>query len=377
MKTNWPTKKLGEICTIKTGKRDANHGNPEGKYHFFTCAENHSYIDDYSFDTEAILIAGNGDVGAAKYFKGKFDAYQRTYVLHNFSTEVEVQFLFLFIDSFLNPAAQKAKQGGTMPYIKLGLLVNFEIPLPPLDEQKKIVKALEEKLEKVKEAIQLRQDAIADTEKILSAKLTEIFTEGKEKGWEEKTIDQLCEVARGGSPRPIKDYLTEDQDAINWVKISDASDSDRYIYKTKQKIKLEGRNKTRLVKSGDLLLTNSMSFGRPYIMKTGGAIHDGWLLLSPREKVASEYLYYFLSSPDLYRQFKNLAGGAVVQNLNSQLVRGVKITLPDYQTQEKIVEELDALSARVAELRALQETQLADLKSLERAYLHEAFNGKL
>ena len=397
MKTNWPIKKLGEVCEDVFKKHPSEIF--EGSF---------SYIDISSVDPKQkkiispkILNVQDAPGRARKIVKSGdiIFATTRPYLenIAMVSNDIEnpicstgfcvispkremldSKFAFLVITSsqFIEKVVSKQK-GASYPAVSDSVIYDLEILLPPLKEQKRIVKVLEEKLGKVKETIRLRQDAIADTEKILSAKLGEIFNEGKEKGWEEKTMDELCEVARGGSPRPIKDYLTEDKDGINWVKIGDASASDRYIYKTRQKIKQEGVKKTRLVHSGDLLLTNSMSFGRPYIMKTEGAIHDGWLLLSPREKVVPEYLYYFLSSPDLYRQFKNLAGGAVVQNLNSQLVRGVKVSLPDFATQEKIVEELDELSSQVSELRTLQEEQLADLKSLERAYLHEAFNGEL
>jgi type I restriction enzyme S subunit len=196
-------------------------------------------------------------------------------------------------------------------------------------------------------------------------------------GWEEESLGDICEIARGGSPRPIQSYLTNDEDGINWIKISDATSSDKYIYTTQQKIKKEGLHKTRMVYPGDFILTNSMSFGRPYIIKTEGAIHDGWLLLRPDKIISEEYLYYFLSSDDIYKQFKKLAGGAVVQNLNSQLVRSVKILIPPLPEQHQIVTRLDTLSAKLRELRQLQAEQLEDLKKLEKAYLREAFRGEL
>ena len=91
--------------------------------------------------------------------------------------------------------------------------------------------------------------------------------------WAIKKLDELCDIARGGSPRPIKQYLTTDSNGINWIKIADASASSKYIYETKEKIKPEGISKSRLVQEGDFLLSNSMSFGRPYIMRTSGCIH--------------------------------------------------------------------------------------------------------
>jgi restriction endonuclease S subunit len=265
----------------------------------------------------------------------------------------------------------------TLPIINKTKCSNIEIPLPSLEIQKKIVKILDEKFEKIKDTKKLREDALTDTEKILSQTLLEIFEEGKRKGWKEEALGDICEIARGGSPRPIQNYLTDDPKGINWIKISDATDSTKYIYTTRQKIKKEGLHKTRMVYPGDFILTNSMSFGRPYIMKTEGAIHDGWLLLRPQKELTEEYLYYFLSSNDIYRQFKQLAGGAVVQNLNSQLVKGVKILIPSLIEQKKIVERLDSLSEKIRQSTEIQKSQLEDLKKLEKAYLREAFNGEL
>jgi hypothetical protein len=140
--STWPMVKLGDLCKIETGKRDANHGNPNGEYHFFTCAKDHSYIDSFAFDTEALLIAGNGDVGAIKYFKGKFDAYQRTYVLFDFQ-EVSAKYLYHILSLNLKKDLDILKQGNTMPYIKLGMLTDYLLPLPPLEVQEQIVTELD------------------------------------------------------------------------------------------------------------------------------------------------------------------------------------------------------------------------------------------
>jgi type I restriction enzyme S subunit len=153
---------LSGLCKIQTGKRDANHGNSNGQYHFFTCAKDHSYIDTYAFDTEALLVAGNGDVGAVKYFKGKFDAYQRTYVLSEFE-DVSAKYLFHVLSLNLKSDLDSMKQGNTMPYIKLGMLQNYLVPLPSLEEQQEIVNL-----------IQLQQDAIDVSKKQISEHESEI-----------------------------------------------------------------------------------------------------------------------------------------------------------------------------------------------------------
>jgi type I restriction enzyme S subunit len=105
--------------------------------------------------------------------------------------------------------------------------------------------------------------------------------QSKKKGddWEENTLNEVCIVKRGSSPRPIKKYITENEDGINWIKIGDTKNVNKFIYRTAQKITKEGAEKSRYVKKGDFILSNSMSFGKPYIMKSNGCIHDGWFKL--------------------------------------------------------------------------------------------------
>ena len=116
-------------------------------------------------------------------------------------------------------------------------------------------------------------------------------------GWMYERLGNICSIARGGSPRPIENYLTDDENGLNWIKIGDTEQGGKYIYSTKEKIRPEGLSKTRYVCSGDFLLTNSMSFGRPYILRTNGCIHDGWLVIGGIEiAFHQDYLYYMLSS---------------------------------------------------------------------------------
>lgn len=125
---SWKKEKLSKLCDIETGKKDVNEGNPTGKYPFFTCAKMHTFADTFSYDKEAILIAGNGDVGNCQYYNGKFEAYQRTYILHNFRTNVKL--LFQILDAKMSKYASGQKQQGAMPYIKLGTLADFLIDIP-------------------------------------------------------------------------------------------------------------------------------------------------------------------------------------------------------------------------------------------------------
>ena len=193
-------------------------------------------------------------------------------------------------------------------------------------------------------------------------------------GWEYKKLGDVCTIERGGSPRPITDYITDSPDGVNWIKIGDAKEGSKYITSTKEKIKKEGVKKSRYVHKGDFILSNSMSFGRPYILDVDGCIHDGWLVIHDDNNVfIKDYLYYLLASPVMYAKFKQLAVGGVVNNLNSALVRKVEIPIPNMTTQEVIVKELD----KINKLISLKKQQLADYDNLAQSIFYEMFGDPL
>jgi type I restriction enzyme S subunit len=194
-------------------------------------------------------------------------------------------------------------------------------------------------------------------------------------GWELKKMGEVLSIERGGSPRPIEKYMTNSPDGINWIKISDATASDKYIYETKEKITKDGLHKTRVVNEGDFILSNSMSFGRPYIMKTTGCIHDGWLVLKQNGKkiFETEFLYYLLSSPFVFQQFNSKAAGSTVRNLNIALVSSVDVPIPPLPEQQNIVAILDEAFAAIAKAKDNAEQNLKNAKELFESYLDDLF----
>ncbi|ENM5790768.1 restriction endonuclease subunit S [Vibrio mimicus] len=164
--------------------------------------------------------------------------------------------------------------------------------------------------------------------------------------WPMVKIEDIFEVARGGSPRPIDSFITNSPDGVNWIMIGDTQVGGKYIDKTAKKIRPEGVKKSRKVKVGDFLLTNSMSFGRPYILRTSGCIHDGWLVLSPKsENIFTDYFYHYLGSQEVKNKLAAKAAGAVVKNLNKDIVKGLEIPLPPLAEQKRIAAILDKADA--------------------------------
>lgn len=281
--------------------------------------------------------------------------------------------------------------GGAQPNISKEKIVSTLIPLPPMQEQIRIVEGIEHWFSLV-DCIEGNKDNLQKIIKEAKSKILTLAIHGKlvpqdptdEPAAEllkrinpkaEITCDNghyqkneqfeipstwvLCklgavnEIARGGSPRPIKDYLTNDANSINWIKIGDTTKDGKYINSVKEKIRPEGVKKSRLVHKGDFLLTNSMSYGRPYILNVDGCIHDGWLVISPIGKAyTSDFLYYLLSSSFAYDQFTNVASGGVVTNLNSDKVADTIFPLPPYTEQERIVAKIEEIFAQLDAIEA-------------------------
>lgn len=196
-------------------------------------------------------------------------------------------------------------------------------------------------------------------------------------GWVMKKLEDVCDIERGGSPRPIDKFLTESPDGINWIKIGDTKNITKYICKTEQKIKPEGAKRSRMVFDGDFILSNSMSFGRPYIMKTTGCIHDGWLVLREKEpKINQDYLYHVLGSDLVFSQFDRLAAGSTVRNLNIGLVKGVEIPVPALPEQQRIVDVLDEAFDSIATARANAEKNLLNARALFESHLEAVFSQR-
>ena len=200
--------------------------------------------------------------------------------------------------------------------------------------------------------------------------------------WEWVRFNNIATILRGGSPRPIKDFLTDSIDGINWIKIGDTEKSGKYITDTREKIKKSGLSKTRLVKKGSFLLTNSMSFGRPYVLKIDGAIHDGWLSISDfKSSITEDFLYYFLLSRVAYSQFLLLISGAVVKNLNSEKVASIFIPIPPLNEQARITQKIELALSKVDNYHELFNTLRQLNKSfpekLRKSILQYAMQGKL
>ena len=287
-----------------------------------------------------------------------------------------------YLCSFLNTDKHKKwavsiSTGDGRTNYNLGDYFELVVPVPSIAEQKKIASYIQ-KLNRLITLHQRKYDKLTNVKKSMLEKMfpqngsnaPEIRFKGFTEAWEQRKFSDLVQIERGGSPRPIDDFITDLPDGLNWVKIGDAPAQGNYITKTAEKIKPEGLSKTREVHPGDLILSNSMSFGKPYIMGIDGCIHDGWLLIRNTYKVFDlTFLCHLLGTPQMIIQYKSLAAGSTVNNLNKELVGNTVVTIPTIKEQRVLGQYLETLD----NLITLHQRELEKLKNLKKACLEKMF----
>lgn len=309
------------------------------------------------------LIGMDGEFNIAKWGKEPALLNQRVCKITIVNKQLDANYLFHFLPKQLK-LIEDATPFVTVKHLSVKKINDIKIPLPPLAEQKRIA----ELLDTADRILKQRESTIIKLDQLASTTFDEMYDALDIDST--KSLGETIELQRGASPRPISDWMTEEEDGINWIKIADATASDKYIYKCKERIKKEAVAMTRHVKHGDFLLSNSMSFGRPYILKTDGCIHDGWLLLRDSKNIfEQDFLYAALSCKAIKEQFKKLATGAVVKNLNINAVSKVKIKIPEKKIQKLFSEKMLKLEAN----KAFQVRQLSIFKTLISSLQHKSF----
>ena len=291
-----------------------------------------------------ILFSGTGTIGEVAIVDetpNNWSIKEGVYSLKPISTSINSKFLMYILQTknIKEKYFQKVV-GGTVKSITMADLKKVDIPIPPLEIQEEIVRILDDYTKSVEE---------------LKEKLNkELIARKKQYSWyrdyllnfenrvEIVKLGSISNIVRGASPRPISNYITLEEDGINWIKIGDVDSESRYVEETKEKITQEGAKKSRIVKKGDLILSNSMSFGRPYIVNQEGCIHDGWILISDYQtNYSTDFLYYLLTTNKVQKYMRDNVVSGTVQNLNIDIVKNIEIPLPPLEVQKRIVEVLD------------------------------------
>ena len=278
--------------------------------------------------------------------------------------------IHFFLSEFLINQVKTLSVGGIMDGLSSTIVKKITFPLPPTKaEQTAIATALSD----ADALINSLEKLIAKKSNIKQGAMQQLLK--PKEGWEVKKLGESANIFRGGSPRPIENFITTQPNGINWIKIGDVGKGAKFIETTEEKIIQEGVSRSRFVNEGDFLLSNSMSFGRPYILKTKGCIHDGWLVIQNYQNHFDiEFLYYVLGSELILAQYKAMASGSSVLNLNKEIVKNVLINCPtSIEEQTRIATILSDIDV---EIQAL-ETKLEKYRKIKLGMMQNLLTGKI
>ena len=377
--TSWKTVNLGTLCTIKTGKKDVNQGNANGIYPFFTCAEKHTFSDEYSFDCEALLIAGNGAVGQVSYYNGKFEAYQRTYVLSQFHNVIP-QYLFHILKGTLRAKLEKQKLGNTMPYIKIGMLTEFPIPLPPLPVQKAIVAKLDAAFASIEQAVAAAEQNAENAKQLFQSYLSDVFERGGD-GWKIKKIEEIAEI-KGGKRVPKGNELSLDKTAHPYLRVTDFG-LDGTIDETSLRYITEdifAQIKRYTINSSDLYVSIAGTIGRTGIIPphlNGANLTENACKLVFKPNVSNQFVYWFTQTSSFFAQAIEQTRTAAQPKLALSRLEQIVLKIPDFAEQNRLSDEFQAMSYKASEMKDIFLSKKVLLLELKQSLLQKAFNGQL
>lgn len=345
--------KLKDICILQkvpllTGEKlktlNCNDGVVKllsaGKFNGYTTKEKSNNL----FTNGDIIAISRGGSFNIKYYNGYFCS-ANNYILKT-NSKVYTKYLYHYLLNYKD-VIECFYTGWGCKRLNIHSFLNLNCTLTNIDKQKEIVRILD-----------TLTTHTAELTAKLTAELTAELTARKKQyeyyrnqlltfgdGVEWKKLGEVAKIQRGASPRPINKYITEG-DGVSWIKIGDTASGTKYINKTAQKITHDGAKQSRLLKKGDFILSNSMSFGRPYILDIDGAIHDGWASISNFDNyLIGDYLYHFLSSDGVQNYWETKINSSSVDNLNSDIIKSLPIPLPPLVKQKEIVEILDKFDA--------------------------------
>lgn len=397
---DWEVKNVSESCLIKArigwqGLKKSEYMSSgdyllitgtdfdNGQVNWKSCA----YVSKARYEQDSnikirpqdILISKDGTIGKVAYLgmipkAGTLNS--GIFVIRANDRKIDQVFLSkIFMSFYFEEFLNRLVAGSTINHLYQKNFVKFCFPLPNSEEQVAIAAALSD----VDSLISALTKKIEKKKTIRQGLVQQLLT-GKKRlpgfcgDWVKKKVSSVSDILRGGSPRPIENYIVK-SGGVNWIKIGDVDSSAKYIFRTNEQIIESGIQYSRFVHSGDLLLSNSMSFGRPYILKTEGCIHDGWLVIQNYDKYFDkEFLYYLLGSDEVLKQYKSLAAGSSVLNLNKDIVGKVVLYFPPSISEQTAIANI--LSDCDSEIAALEEKR-DKYKEIKQGMMQQLLTGKI
>lgn len=370
-------KRLNDYVKIKTGRLDANASNENGLYPFFTCSVNNLRINTFAYDCECVLIAGNGDLNV-KYYEGKFNAYQRTYIIESLDKQtINTEYLYYFMNKYIE-ILRKNSIGGVIKYIKLGDLTEAPIPLPPIQTQRKIVVVLD----KAQELIDARKEQIKLLDDWVQSVFYDMFGDPvmNPRGWEiVKLGNHITSIDSGWSPKCNANVAPISSWGV--LKLSAVTGG---VYRPKMNKELPRDIEPKVqneVKKGDLLFirknTLELVGDSCYVFETTEKLllPDIIFRINTKSSINKIYLWKLFNTETFKSNITSLASGsaASMPNISKSKLNDLKFILPPIEHQNKFAQIVQKIESQ----KTVMQQSLLELENNYNSLMQRAFNGEL
>lgn len=394
---DWRIIRLRFLASITTGDKDTVDQNPEGRYPFFVRSPIIEKIDTYTYDGEAILMAGDG-VGAGKvfhYYHGKFDYHQRVYNIHKIKKFLNGKFLFYFLSNIFCKKIEESNAKSTVDSIRLPMLLDFPIIFGNITQQQKIVIYLDKKCSQIDSIINLINQSIDKLKQYKQSIITEAVTKGLDPNVDMKDsgVEWIGEIPRTWAVKRIKFLLKfplqyganasgikYDSDLPRYIRITDIDKDGNLIQDNMQSLSLEDAEGYYL-DDGDILFARSgATVGKTFLynISYGIAAFAGYLIrarITP-SKALSKFIYYYTFSYTYDEWKKFIFSQSTIQNINAEKYSSLLIPICPIYEQQKIIQYLNQKCIEIDSIISEKEKLLEKLNAYKKSLIYECVTGK-
>ncbi|PIY96014.1 MAG: hypothetical protein COY66_05245 [Candidatus Kerfeldbacteria bacterium CG_4_10_14_0_8_um_filter_42_10] len=367
--SSWQTKKLGEILIENKKSPLKSKGNKEGIYPFFVSGFNVKTADKYLIDDLSIFLPTGGNF-FVHYFDGKAAYSTDTWAIKT-NKEVDIKYFYYFLILNQEFIGKKLFKGATIKHLQKNDFKDIEIPLPPIPEQHRIVKILDEVFEKIAKAKENTEKNLKNSKELFESYLQNVFA-NKGAGWEEKTLGDVCSLFQGIAINAKTKHALVEKSELPLLRIKDLRNNT-----VEQYIDPNNYPANALVNESDILYTRTGNSLGLVFRGRKGVLHNNSFKIVPNSKLDKDYLFIWLQNPIFKSKIFSLASKTAQPDITHAIFKIQEIAIPPIKEQKSIVKKLDALSAETKKLEAIYKQKLADLEELKKSVLKKAFSGGL
>jgi type I restriction enzyme S subunit len=362
---SWKNEKLTEICTVTTGKWDANHASEKGEFRFYTCASKFLLCNTKRYDGKNIILPGNGaNVGDVYFYDGAFDAYQRTYVLSDI--KIIPEYLYYYLQSNWEETNRFKQYGSATNFLKISNFKDFNVSYPPLQIQQKIVEKLDAIFAEIDKATAAVETNINNAEALFQSYLNEVFESSRD-GIESEKLSKVCFYDKNQGIHKNLPYIGMESIESNTAKLISSNELNTDVKSSTFKFTEEHLLYGRL---------------RPYLNKVflpnfTGHCSTEIFPIKPKKIITREFLKYWFIRIKTVNEINATCTGSRMPRANMNSVMNFEIILPPISVQKLLVKKIDSLNFETNRIKKSCQAKIDELKYFKQSILKQAFNGEL